>query len=389
MTAESITVELTGLSPATSVFTVDELRNALDAATEIAYEQTPDGSLQKRVIEQVRTLYRRDSLNGLLPLGQLESMALPGESYKLAFTPGLLDVYQSKASRAELTGLLTGPEGGYRDLEHDGRLWIPSGRLFYSPTEPTDPANVELAYARNHFFTPRRFVDPFGNAGHAEYDADDLLVVSTRDALGNTTRVDYDYRVLQPYRVTDINGNRREVRFDTLGLVVGTAVMGKAAGPAEGDNFDDFTAELTAQEVTDFFDAANPRALAVQHLGSASTRVIYDLDRVPVCAAAIQRETHVSDLAPGTDSKVHLSFVYSDGFGRVAQTKAQAEPGPLDPSDSAAPVQDPRWAGTGTKVYDNKGAAVREYEPFFSATPHFGINSTASAAPCCATHWAA
>jgi len=41
-------------------------------------------------------LYRKDDLTGLLPLGQLASLGLPGESYKLAFTPGLL----SKSSSA-------------------------------------------------------------------------------------------------------------------------------------------------------------------------------------------------------------------------------------------------------------------------------------------------
>ena len=42
-----------------------------------------------RLIEHVRTLYRRDDLTGPLALGQVESLALPFESYKLAFTPEL------------------------------------------------------------------------------------------------------------------------------------------------------------------------------------------------------------------------------------------------------------------------------------------------------------
>ena len=36
-------------------------------------------------------------------------------------------------------------------------------------------------------------------------------------------------------------------------------------------------------------------------------------------------------------------------------------------------VANPRWVGTGEKVYNNKGKPVRQYEPFFSATPQFGI----------------
>src|SRR5207244_9042875 len=44
----------------------------------------------RRLIEHVRTLYRTDDLTALLPLGELEPLALPGESYMLALTPGLL-----------------------------------------------------------------------------------------------------------------------------------------------------------------------------------------------------------------------------------------------------------------------------------------------------------
>jgi hypothetical protein len=68
-----------------------------------------------------------------------------------------------------------------------------------------------------------------------------------------------------------------------------------------------------------------------------------------------------------------LSFVYSDGFGREAQTKVPAEPGLLDLNDAGSPTLNPRWAGTGAKIFNNKGKAVREYEPFFSPTPQFGI----------------
>jgi hypothetical protein len=85
------------------------------AASEIAYESQPDPQqANKRLIEQVRTLYRKDDLSGFSPLGQVESMALPGESYKLALTSGLLDIFQTKASRAELTAILAGPPSARR-----------------------------------------------------------------------------------------------------------------------------------------------------------------------------------------------------------------------------------------------------------------------------------
>ena len=53
-------------------------------------------------------------------------------------------------------------------------------------------------------------------------------MVETRDPLGNRVAVKAnDYRVMQPRLVSDPNSNETEISFDTLGLVVGTAVMGK------------------------------------------------------------------------------------------------------------------------------------------------------------------
>jgi RHS repeat-associated protein len=350
------------------------VRDIAVAAAEIAYEAQPDaGTQQKRLIELRRTLYRKDDLSALLPLHAVESMALPGEGYTLALTPGLLDIFQINASRAALTAILIGSEGGYRNLDGDGSLWIPSGQAFYSPT-PGDAATLELAFAQAHFFLPHRYQDPFGNHTVIAFDTKyNLFVVSTRDAVGNEAAADYDYRVLQPTKVTDPNDNRTEARFDALGMLVGTAVGGKAFGPVEGDSFDAFTTDLAPAQIKDFFDSTDPHSLALAHLGPATTRIVYDLERVPVCAASIARETHVSDLAPGAATKVRLHFVYSDGFGREAQTKVQAEPGPLDLADLTSPVANPRWVGTGETVYNNKGKAIRQYEPFFSPTPQFSI----------------
>ena len=64
--------------------------------------------------------------------------------------------------------------------------------------------------------------------------------------------------------------------------------------------------------------------------------------------------------------KIQITFNYSDGFGRTAQSKVQAEP------DNTTPNL-PRWVGTGTTIYNNKGKPVRQYEPFFSDTHQYGI----------------
>ena len=60
-----------------------------------------------------------------------------------------------------------------------------------------------------------------------DYDVHDLTVVKTQDALGNRVNGAERLPRAAAAQMTDPNGNRVEVAFDALGLVAGTAVMGK------------------------------------------------------------------------------------------------------------------------------------------------------------------
>ncbi len=253
-----------------------------------------------------------------------------------------------------MLGGQAGNRGGYlqsQTLKADGRFpasdaddhwWIPSGQSFFTPN-PADTAATELAQARQHFFLPRRYRDPFGQDAFVDFDANDLLMVETRDALGNRVTVDAnDYRVLQPRLVSDPNRNQTEVAFDTLGMVVGTAVMGKPLpAPAEGDSLDRLRRRPDASPARRLLRRADPHATAAALLQGATTRIVYDLDRFrrtqqanpndpaqwqPACAATLARETHASAPLPPQGLKIQLSFSYSDGFGREIQKKIQAEP---------------------------------------------------------------
>ena len=85
-------------------------------------------------------------------------------------------------------------EAAARDA--DDHWWIPSGQSFFT-TNPADPAATELAQARQHFFLPRRYRDSFGQDAFVDFDTNDLLMVETRDALGNRVTVNVnDYRVI-------------------------------------------------------------------------------------------------------------------------------------------------------------------------------------------------
>ncbi|HEY5723852.1 MAG TPA: SpvB/TcaC N-terminal domain-containing protein [Allosphingosinicella sp.] len=425
---EARTWELTGYGPAGSggrFRAADFVAIAGNAVShlfdsEIAYEETPSADRQRRLIEHVRTLYRADDLSALSTLGVAGRLALAGESYKLAFTPGLLNQVFQRGGQALLPnpaailGGQDGDRGGYlssQELKADLRFpssdpddhwWIPSGLVFLSPAGDDDAAE-ELSYARDHFFLPRRMRSPFHAATHDTesfigYDGFDLLPRETRDALGNRVTVGErkpdgsmdpavpgnDYRILQPILVSDPNRNRAAVSFDALGMVVGTAMMGK---PEEnlGDSLTGFVPDLA--EAVIVAHIADPLADPHGLLGGATTRLVYDLfayhrtrnlaapQASAVCVMA--RETHDADLQVGQAGRIQLSLIYSDGFGREIQKKIQAEPGPL--SSGGAAVM-PRWVGSGWTIFNNKGKPVRQYEPFFSGTPafEFGVQTGVS-----------
>lgn len=373
-------------------------------APEVSYEATAQGRRRRRPIEHLRTLYRRDDLTEMLPLGVLEPMAVPGESYQLALTPGLVDrvFRRPRAGRpdeklledpgAVLAGT-SGSQGGYVDLDGDGCWWIPSGRTFFHPD--VVPPDVELAQAREHFFLSRRYRDAFGHDATVDFDDHDLLMVGTRDALGNQVSVESnDYRVLQPRLVSDPNGNQTEVAFDALGMVVATAVMGKPLpAPVEGDSLAGLVLDPTQAELDDFFGAADPAAAAPGLLRDATVRVVYDLHRLgrarrahpddpaqwqPVCAATIVRETHATAALPPHGLRVQVGFSYSDGFGREIQKKIQSEAGPVV---EHGPEVDRRWVGDGWSILNNKGSPVRQFEPFFSNTHRFEFGVAVGVSP--------
>jgi RHS repeat-associated protein len=423
MPAETRTYELLRVAPegaqpgVTTLFRFDKLAAQVALASDGQHDRPYEdvdalGATEdhpyRRLVEQARTLYRKDDLTGALAPGQLESLALPMGAYKLAFTPGLVSSVFVRNGQSLLPDpkAVLGGEAGYilsddakaaglfPSTDPDGHWWIPTGRVFFSPGASDAPAQ-ELAQARDHFFLPRRFRDPFGNESTVIYDAQDLLSLETQDALQNKVTVGEragdgaitngnDYRVLAPALLTDPNGNRAAVAFDGLGLVVGTAVMGKATEKL-GDSLAGFVADLAQTDIDAFF--ADPRGpTAAKLLGNATTRVVYDTGRfarspatpAPSFGAAIVRETHVSDLGAGEASKLQVGLTYSDGFGREIQRKGQSSPGPLVPG---GPMVTPRWVASGWTIFNNKGKPVRQYEPFFDDTHDFNFGVKVGVSP--------
>jgi RHS repeat-associated protein len=303
---EARSYELCGLTPKQdALFSFDAVLEATTAAVPIAYEAVANGTLQKRLLSHSRTLYLRNDLSAPLPLSAIESLALSYQSYAKAFSPALIiDVFQGRATD-EILG-----EGGYLKLPGDDSWWSPSGRKLVAPEQ---------------FYLPVTFLDPFGNATSIEYDsAYRLFVTRAVDPVENAVSARYDHRTLAPDQVTDPNGNRSAARFDALGMLIATALMGKE-GAGDGDTLDDPTTSLE-----------------------------YDLTQKPAVTHTRARERHGAE-----NARFQESYSYTDGSGHEVMRKVQAEPGDVGVR---------RWVGTGRTVFDNKGNPVKQYEPYFSPT---------------------
>jgi len=333
------------------------------------------GTAPRRIVEQTFRYYDGPAFEGL-PLGQVGDHGALVRTASLIFTPAILDAAYGPDKPPYLVPGAPPAWGADYPLEYQALL---PARAGYND----GPDNTTSPFVPGYYVaTERRRYDVHdGPAGVGRG-----LVTATRDPLGHDTTIAYDayallpavvtapnrlltvaaydYRVLQVKEMTEPNGNRTRYAYTPLGLLASIAVMGKTA-EAVGD--------------TD----AQP-----------GTRLVYDtlafVERErPVSARTIRRVYHATDASIPVDERDATieSIAYSDGRGRLLQTRTQAEDvafgdtlhgdASLAPMQSApsspavgrgrGPADPPRVVVSGWQVYDNKGRAVEKYEPFYSA----------------------
>lgn len=331
------TKELTGVT-LSSLQSPAEIITKIGAASVIDYSTAPDHtSTQIRTISGQMVYYWDDTLTNILSPGNSNAQALPHSSYQLAFTTAMRDAYNTNGITGVDHNMLTGTEA--RFTSNSGLYWAKSPTIRYKP---------------DGFYLVWNSANLNGGNTSIQFDSYFLNAIWMRDPALNIVEAAIDYRTMSAYQTTDPNGNRQQVEFDALGMVTKVAVMGKIS-ESLGD---------TLAEPTQRFSYALHNWTGV--------------NPTPNWAKSEAREQH------GGSSPTWLtSYEYTGGLGQSILQKVQAEPGDVVQFDSNGDLMvdannNPvltsaaeRWVGTGRTIFNNKGKAVKQYEPYFSDTPNY------------------
>lgn len=315
-----------------------------------------------RLLSEERSYYDGDAFIGL-PLGQVGSYGMLVRTAQLALDEQQLEAaYGSRdkiprifpiAENAADTDHKTWPAEYWSYVENNASF-RKEGTAFFADVVrakydfhlPVDPDPKKRA--RGNVLESK---DARERTTKAEYDASYALYpVAVTDPAGLLSTADYDWHFLQPKQTTDPNGNSTEVELSPLGMVKKRYLRSKVT--TEGDK------TLPSEEYS------------------------YQLTSAPIWQKVRKRQYHDTDTDTAPDIE---AITYSDGFGRMVQTRTQAEtlsygnkqlgevltPDVTDNSivtEDLEPKTDPnRVVISEWKRYDNKGRIVETAEPYFGS----------------------
>ncbi|MBL7797054.1 MAG: VCBS repeat-containing protein [Saprospiraceae bacterium] len=352
--------------------------------------ETPDTSPDLHCIGHTLTFYDGAAYQGH-DWGKIEKYGAPVRSESLILTPDILkQAYQDTLYEGASPAYFNEDEPAEWTAAYPADFRKKAGTLGYVFHPGTD-LNYETGYytisdRKKYDFhineskkgkgLPVAMLDPFADTNlgepnnhktNIEYDNYQLLPVKVTQVMstpppgktGLEMTARYNYRVFQPEVVTDPNGNETRFEYSPMGLLTATWLWGNPA-QSEGDRRE------------------------------ASTRMEYNflafkIHRDPVWVKTIKRTHHDTQ---GISDDTIETREYSDGFGRVVQTRTQAEEEifgdenfangilPQNQSDiqgtkravtcqKNTDADNPNVIVSGWQVYDNKGQVIEKFEPFF------------------------
>jgi RHS repeat-associated protein len=328
--------------------------------------ESSSADLFRTVASGERIYFWSGDMKKALLAGELETYSVEHQRYTLAMTTEILDsvaALGSNPSTQKISEILA--DGGFVDLDQNGRWWAPSNRHLFSDFENSDS---QLSHARRLFYLPTITVDPMGNLTKQALDKYRLLPLWSEDSLENHISFENDYERMRPFMIKDANKNRQEVRYDEFGNIVAMAVMGKE-GEEVGDLLDDMVLPVQAVELESLITDPTG-AIAERMLGKAGRRTVFSLSRQPHSAgqttSALEPVTVISlrrdrTYRDATESLFLVEVVYLDGHGRPLLS--------ADLADSDGTFS--KWRFQECTLLDSEGRPVQTFQPFYRDTHTF------------------
>ncbi len=240
-------------------------------------------------------------------------------------------------------------------------------------------------------------IDPYGSESTISYDKYAFLPESAVNPIGLKVTAEYNYSTLQVAKMTDANGNQSSATYSPLGMLQSTQINGKA-GERKGDRPEqpsilyryDFNAFINSQKL-----GVNPQPVYVHTLQRTehAWQLIENENQKRVKINRLEMtESEITDFFDNEEDRHPERFIqtreYSDGLGRQIQTRVQAAETrfgdehfghsglPANQADvqlTKKPItgtqnnnsKQPNVIVNGWQTFNNKGAVVEQYEPFY------------------------
>jgi len=240
-----------------------------------------------------------------------------------------------------------------------------AGYYWYSNYGPCWVAKRDITVfgAAEHFWLPQMVRDSeLTGSIILIRDVYDCVVTKVIDAAGLTTQAEYDWRFLTPVKIIDVNNNIQQVTLDALGRVTSQRFSGTENGKAVGYSNTAFNQPADAEE-----------ALALTAPLPVAQCQVYVTDSwqngagIPPHVVTLTTDRYDDS----DEQQIRQSVLFCDGFGRQLQTAVRFEAGEAwQRADDGTLITDEvqtttRWAVSGRTEYDNKGQAIRAYQPYF------------------------
>jgi RHS repeat-associated protein len=359
--------------------------------TELAAIEIDKASAQLELIGQTLSYYDGNAFEGM-SLGQVDKFGAVTRSEIFVLTDDILQ----KAYGAEIPPYIepTNNPAWTPEYPAEFKTLLPkrAGYVFHAGSaDPSDPRGYFVNTSRLRYdfqSNPKgrglvfetldplhdKIVNPLAHRTLIGYDKYQFLPEKVIDAAGLTMQAVYDYRVFQPKEVIDPNGNKSLFNFTPLGLLESSFIQGKT--PTEGDQ---------------------KRPGVRMEYGFLAFEESPPENRQPIFVRSIRHTHHDTELdipLPERDKTI-TTVEYSDGFGRLLQTRTQGEEVRFGDEhfgggESVLPVKQSDGAGgdvvgrkstdplnpnvvvSGWQIFDNKGQVVEKYEPFFAEGWDYG-----------------